>query len=55
MNEEDYLIVKAMEKYGGSFVTRLADLCFHADAENLAKIKVAWPEYWAHYRKMAGL
>ena len=55
MNEEDCLVVEAMEKYGGSFVQALARACHHADANNLYKIKVVWKEYWEQYREMAGL
>ena len=55
MNEEDYKIVEAMEKYGGSFVKNLARLCYSADQNNLRKIKETWSDYWNDYRKMAGL
>lgn len=41
MNEEDFAIVEAMEKYGGSFVKKLAELCHRADPINLQKIKSA--------------
>lgn len=53
MNEEDFAIVSAMEKYGGSFVKALAELCHRADHINLAKIKETWSEYWEEYTKMA--
>lgn len=53
MNDEDYFVVEAMEKFGGSFVKALANMCRHADPINLQKIKRAWPEYWEEYTKMA--
>jgi len=53
MNEEDYRVVEAMERYGGSFVQALALLCFRADHVNLNKIKATWPEYWLQYSEMA--
>lgn len=53
MNEEDYKVVEAMEKYGGSFVESLAKACYQADPINLMKIKTTWPNYWAEYTAMA--
>ena len=53
MNEEDYKIVEAMEKYGGSFVKALANTARHADHFNLGKIRQTWSEYWNTYREMA--
>ncbi len=50
MNEEDYKIVDAMQKYGGSFVRRLGTLARYADPENLKKIKETWPAYWEAYK-----
>lgn len=41
-----------MEKRGGSFVKVLANLARHADSNNLARIKTAWPEYWHEYEQM---
>lgn len=52
MNEEDYMIVDAMEKYGGSFVKALAEAARHADPTNLQKIKDTWSNYWEAYKKM---
>jgi hypothetical protein len=51
----DYEIVRTMERFGGSFVRTLAELCNRADPQNLAKIKATWPEYWQEYAEMARL
>lgn len=53
MSEADMKVVEAMEKYGGSFVQALA-VCFRrADANNLAKLKATFSEYWEQYTEMA--
>ena len=46
-------IATAMRKYGGSFVQHLGDALLYADADNTAKIKTTWPEYWDQYADMA--
>lgn len=52
MNDQEYLIVERMAKYGGSFVKALAE-CFHrADPVNFKKLKSTFHEYWRHYEKM---
>ncbi len=52
LTEEDYNIVDAMEKYGGSFVKSLA-MCFRtADPINFRKLKDAFPNYWNQYKEM---
>ncbi len=48
----DYWTIRAMRVHGGSFVQALAELAVHADAENLWRIKAAWPEYWKNYEEM---
>lgn len=53
MEVADRNVVAAMIRFGGSFVSALGEACFHADAQNLAKIKATWPEYWAEYTEMA--
>jgi len=53
MNEEDYKIVEAMERYGGSFVKALANAARHADVQNLCKIKETWSCYWKQYKELA--
>ncbi len=52
MNDLDLDVIEAMEKYGGSFVQALAVAASRADADNLAKIKATWPEYWKQYTDM---
>ena len=52
MTDREYATISAMLKYGGSFVQALARAALAADAENLARIKRAWPEYWKTYEEM---
>jgi hypothetical protein len=52
MSDNDLDVIEAMEKYGGSFVAALAQAARRADADNLAKIKSTWPEYWQQYADM---
>ena len=47
----DYWTMKAMAKYGGSFVKALAEAARRADRQNLEKIKTTWVEYWTEYEK----
>lgn len=49
----DYAVVHAMKHFGGGFVQTLAALCDRADPDNLARIKAAWPDYWAEYAEIA--
>lgn len=49
----DWEIVRTMERFGGSFVRTLGQLCHLADPDNLQRIKAAWPEYWLEYAEMA--
>ena len=51
----DYDIIKAMIRYGGSFVSGLGRAAQCADEENLQRIKETWPEYWEQYSKLASL
>jgi pyruvate/2-oxoacid:ferredoxin oxidoreductase beta subunit len=51
MNDEDFVMVEAMERYGGSFVKSLANCFFHADDINFDKLKRAFPEYWKEYEE----
>jgi len=46
-------MVKAMNKYGGSFVCGLADCFLRADGDNLKRLYKAFPEYVAKYREIA--
>ncbi len=50
---DDYDIVNAMRRYGGSFVSGLGKLWFSADADNKRRLKTAFPEYWEKYAKLA--
>jgi hypothetical protein len=53
LTDHDMDVVDTMEKYGGSFVQALA-VCFRrADANNLAKLKATFAEYWQQYEEMA--
>ncbi len=52
-NVEDFDVIHAMRKFGGGFVSRLAEAAQRADLENLRRIKATWPEYWAQYEEMA--
>ncbi len=45
----DRQVIAAMRRFGGSFVKALAEAATAADPINLAKIKAAWPDYWARY------
>lgn len=47
----DYAINEAMILRGGSFVTQLARLWRLGDDDNRMRLKEAFPEYWAAYRK----
>jgi len=47
----DEEILDAMARYGGSFVKGLARLWPFADAANQARLKAAFPDYWAQYAK----
>ena len=46
-------IIVAMYGYGGSFVRALAEAWQRADPINQAKLRAAFPEYWAQYRDLA--
>jgi hypothetical protein len=42
-------VALAMIRFGCMFVQNLGRLLVHADAENAAKIKETWPDYWTAY------
>lgn len=46
-------VLAAMEMKGGSFASHLAIACHYADEQNLARIKIAFADLWATYRRMA--
>jgi hypothetical protein len=52
MNDSDYNTITAMETYGGSFVQRLAAAYIAADDDNRARIRTAFSDLWAKYRKL---
>ena len=49
--ELDYLILDAMQKYGGSFVKQLATLGYLADSTNFEKLKSTFSNYWEEYER----
>jgi uncharacterized protein YozE (UPF0346 family) len=51
--ENDFKTIEAMIKFGGSFAKNLGQAARFADLSNLDKIKVAFPEIWSQYEKMA--
>lgn len=53
LNNEKYLVAKAMRRYGGLFVKALGEALEKADSINTAKIKDTWTEYWEKYLEMA--
>lgn len=53
MQHSDYIIIETMRRYGGSFVSQLAEAALCADEANLQKIKATWPEYWTKYNDIA--
>lgn len=52
-NPSDHAVIVAMHEYGGGFVRALAAAAIRADADNLARIKMAWPELWEKYRQVS--
>jgi len=53
MISDDIQVLEAMTTYGGCFIKKLAELASIADAENLAKLKHTYSNYWDEYRTMA--
>jgi pyruvate/2-oxoacid:ferredoxin oxidoreductase beta subunit len=52
-NNENYEVIEAMEKFGGSFIQALAQCYNTADQINFIKLRDAFPEYWEEFKKMA--
>lgn len=48
---DDYAVVEAMIKYGGSFAEALGRAARAADGDNYARLKKAFPEVWERYAK----
>jgi len=53
VNITDRDVARTMQEYGGSFVSALGAAALRADPTNMAKIKEAWPDYWAYYLRLA--
>lgn len=49
----DLEVIRAMRKYGGSFVSALADAAIVADGHNLRRIKEAFQDIWGRYTAFA--
>ena len=49
--QEDWKIIEAMEKYGGSFASSIAKACYHADGINYMRIKNAFPDLFEDAKK----
>lgn len=54
-DETDFAITDAMIRFGGGFVARLGQLFRAADAVNQARLKAAFPDYFAKYAEMVRL
>ena len=51
--ENDWYVLEAMRRYGGSFVQALAECFSHADVANYHILRHAFHEYWEIYQKVA--
>jgi hypothetical protein len=45
-------VARMMVRHGGGFVQHLGQALEHADHNNAARIKKAFPEYWQTYKDM---
>src|SRR5690348_12697524 len=52
MTTSEIEVINTMAEHGGSFVKALANAFLHADSENFAKLKSAFPKYWLQYADM---
>ena len=50
---EDVHVIRAMKRWGGSFVYQLAAAAEVADESNMARLKSAFSEYWQDYTAAA--
>lgn len=48
-NDESFIIISKMSRYGGSFVKSLAECYRHADMINKNKLTTTFPEYFEKY------
>lgn len=55
LTEDDAAIIAAMRAFGGAFTRALGAAAAVADAINLAKLKAAFPDYWADYQQFAAM
>lgn len=46
---EDFMVIDAMEKFGGSFVKALGRAMRLADRHNFIKLREAFSKYWKDY------
>jgi hypothetical protein len=54
MNDvEKFEMIRAMERFGGSFIRALAECFNYADFENTNRLLRAFPEYVKQYTEMA--
>jgi hypothetical protein len=51
--DEAMYVARMMIKHGGGFVHHLGEALMRADANNTARIKEAFPDYWEQYKEMA--
>lgn len=51
-NPDIFWTIKAMRVYGGSFVQAIGRAAELADGTNLARLELAFPEYWEKYEAM---
>lgn len=49
LREQEYLFGKAVERYGGNFMTKLKTAYRAGDKENRRKIRTTWPGLWIQY------
>lgn len=48
-HDEKLITIRAMKRYGGSFVRALAEAWLLADEDNDRRIEAAWPNYVGKY------
>lgn len=48
-SDEKFYTIKAMQQFGGGFVSALAAALSRADAQNTARIVAAFPDYIKEY------
>jgi len=55
VKDDERKVVGAMEQCGGQFVKALATAMMFADEINFVILRDAFPVYWRHYAKLAGV